>query len=257
MTYNFKGKTAVVTGASRGIGEAIARTLADGGAKVALVARSADKLKALAASLPNGAVAIEADMSSPDGWKAAAEQALKSLGDIDILVNNAGVSAAQAMGKVTPEGLDETLNVNVRNLILLTDALSASLIKRKGNVVNISSVSSFSGALGQIAYSTSKGAVNSMTLYLARALAPEVRVNAVCPGLITSRWFVDGLGQDGFEKVKALTEQSTALGRASTSEDVADAIVWLIDGARTMTGELLLLDAGLHLGTRMQVPGKA
>ena len=68
--------------------------------------------------MPNGAVAIEADMSSADGWKAAAEQALKALGDIDILVNNAGVSSAQAMGKVTPEGLDETLNVNVRNLIL-------------------------------------------------------------------------------------------------------------------------------------------
>jgi NADP-dependent 3-hydroxy acid dehydrogenase YdfG len=103
MTYNFKGKTAVVTGASRGIGEAIARTLANDGAKVALVARSADKLKALAASLPNGAVAIEADMSSLDGWKSAAANALAVLGEIDILVNNAGVSAAQAMGKVTPE----------------------------------------------------------------------------------------------------------------------------------------------------------
>src|SRR5262249_27501506 len=93
MTYNFKGKTAVVTGASRGIGEAIARTLAEDCAKVALVARSGDKLKALAASLPNGAVAIEADMSSPNGWRAAAEGALKALGEIDILVNNAGVSA--------------------------------------------------------------------------------------------------------------------------------------------------------------------
>ena len=113
MTYNFSGKTAVVTGASRGIGEAIARTLAADGAKVALVARSADKLKALAASLPNGAVAIEADMASANGWKAAAEGALKALGEIDILVNNAGVSAAQPFGKVTPEGLDETLNVNV------------------------------------------------------------------------------------------------------------------------------------------------
>lgn len=101
MTYNFKGKTAVVTGASRGIGEAIARTLANDGAKVALVARSVDRLKSLAASLPNGAIAIEADMSSADGWKAAAEKALAALGDIDILVNNAGVSTAEPMGKVT------------------------------------------------------------------------------------------------------------------------------------------------------------
>ena len=87
-------------------------------------------------------------MGSANGWKAAAEGALKALGEIDILVNNAGVSAAQPMGKVTPEGLDETLNVNVRNLILLTDALSASLIRRKGAVVNISSVSALLGRAG-------------------------------------------------------------------------------------------------------------
>jgi NAD(P)-dependent dehydrogenase (short-subunit alcohol dehydrogenase family) len=102
-------------------------------------------------------------MASRDGWRAAAEAALKALGEIDILVNNAGVSAAQPMGQMTQEGLDETLSVNVRNLILLTDALSASLIRRKGVVVNISSVSAASGAVGQIAYSTSKGAVNSFT----------------------------------------------------------------------------------------------
>ena len=97
-----------------------------------------------------------------------------------------------------------------------------------------------------------------MTLYLARALAPDVRVNAVCPGLITSRWFVDGLGQQGFDKVKAMVEASSPLERASTPEDVAQAIAWLITGARTMTGELLLLDGGIHLGAgKIQVPGRA
>lgn len=186
------------------------------------MARSADKLKALAASLPNGAVAIEADMSSADGWKAAAESALKALGEIDILVNNAGVSAAQAMGKVTPEGLDETLNVNVRNLILLTDALSASLIRRKGTVINISSVSSFSGALGQIAYSTSKGAVNSFTrnasIDLGRA---GVRVNAIAPGVID-----DGMWSTAFSKV------STARKRWSAW---AGSCRWRSAGARRRT----------------------
>ena len=97
-----------------------------------------------------------------------------------------------------------------------------------------------------------------MTLYFARAMAPDVRVNAVCPGLITTRWFVDGLGKEGFEKVKAMYESHAPLGRACAPEDVAEAVVWLIDGARTITGELLLLDGGMHLGAAqgIRVPGR-
>ncbi len=249
MTYNFKGKTALVTGASRGIGEAIARTLAADGARVALVARSAEKLKALAASLPNGAIAIEADMSSPDGWKAAADKALAALGDIDILVNNAGVSAAEPMGKVTGQGLDETFNVNVRNLILLTDALSPSLIKRKGNVVNISSVSSFSGAVGQIAYSASKGAVNSFTrnasLDLGRA---GVRVNAIAPGVID-----DGMWSTAFAKGLDREKTLERMGRLvplekrwGTAQEIADAVAFLAsDKAAYITGQVLRVDGGM------------
>ena len=249
MTYNFKGKTAVVTGASRGIGEAIARTLAQDGAKVALVARSADKLKTLAASLPNGAVAIEADMSSATGWKAAAEGALKALGDIDILVNNAGVSAAQPMGKVTSEGLDETLNVNVRNLILLTDALSASLIKRRGTVINISSVSAFSGAKGQIAYSTSKGAVNSFTRNASIDFGRSgVRVNAIAPGVID-----DGMWKTAFAKGLDREKTLEAMGRLvplerrwGAAQDIADAVAFLAsDKAGYITGQVLRVDGGM------------
>jgi 3-oxoacyl-[acyl-carrier protein] reductase len=92
--------------------------------------------------------------------------------------------------------------------------------------------------------------MNAMTLHFARQLAPDVRVNAVCPALITSRWFDQGLGPGGLDKAIAATEKHTPLGRPSTPEDVADAIVWLITGARTMTGELLMIDGGTHLGTR-------
>ncbi len=249
MTYNFKGKTAVVTGASRGIGEAIARTLAADGARVALVARSADKLKSLAASLPNNAVAIEADMASPDGWKTVAAEALAAFGDIDILVNNAGVSAAQPMGQVTAEGLDGTLNVNVRNLILLTDALSASLIKRKGAVVNISSVSSFSGAVGQIAYSASKGAVNAFTrnasIDLGRA---GVRVNAVAPGVID-----DGMWSTAFSKGLDRDKTLERMGRLvplekrwGSAQEIADAVAFLASGkAAYITGQTLRVDGGM------------
>ena len=98
--------------------------------------------------------------------------------------------------------------------------------------------------------SPSKGALNALTLHWARALAPEVRVNAVCPGLITSRWFVEGIGQAGYEKTKAAYEAAMPLPRACTPEDVAEAIAWLVDGARTVTGELVLLDSGMHLGPK-------
>ena len=87
-----------------------------------------------------------------------------------------------------------------------------------------------------------------MTLHLARALAPEIRVNAVCPGFITTRWFIDGMGQEAYDKIKAGYEQSTPLARACTPEDVASAIAWLANGAGTVTGELILLDSGMHLG---------
>lgn len=249
MAYDFSGKTAVVTGASRGIGEAIARTLAAEGARVALLARSVDQLRALAAALPHGAVAIEADMSSNDGWRTAAAAALAALGEVDILVNNAGVSTAEPMGRVTPEGLDETLNVNVRNLILLTDALSASLVRRKGVVINISSVSAFSGALGQIAYSASKGAVNSFTRNASIDLGRHgVRVNAIAPGVID-----DGMWSTAF--AKGLDRQKTLerMGRLvplekrwGSAQDVANAVAFLAsEKAAYITGQVLRVDGGM------------
>ena len=249
MTYNFAGKTAVVTGASRGIGAAIAKTLAADGARVAMVARSSDALKALAADMPNNPVVIEADLGSEDGWKIAADGVLAALGAVDILVNNAGVSEAQPMGQVTGEGLDKTFTVNVRNLILLTDALTASLIERKGCVVNTSSVSSFSGAVGQIAYSASKGAVNSFTRNASIDLGRKgVRVNAVAPGVIDDgMWktaFVKGLDRDKtLERMGRLVPLEKRWGSA---QDIADAVAFLAsDKAGYITGQVLRVDGGM------------
>ena len=147
--------------------------------------------------------------------------------------------------------------MNTVGAFQMVRACAPHLLAAKGSVVNVSSIAGSLGIGSSVPYIASKGALNSMTLYLARALAPDIRVNAVCPGLITSRWFVDGLGQEGFDKVKAMVESSSPLERASTPQDVAEAIVWLITSARSMTGELLLLDGGIHLGTgKIQVPGR-
>jgi 3-oxoacyl-[acyl-carrier protein] reductase len=120
--------------------------------------------------------------------------------------------------------------------------------------VNVSSVAGSLGIGSSVPYIASKGAVNAMTLHLARSLAPDVRVNAVCPSLITSRWFADALGQDAYEELKRRAEATSPLGRVSTPEDVAQAIVWLVVGAPTVTGELIHLDGGLHLGTAPSIP---
>ncbi len=249
MSFDFTGKKAVVTGASRGIGAAIARTLAEGGAQVALVARSANALRELAAELPHNAVIVEADLMTDEGWKKAARESLEMLGHVDILVNNAGVSEAERLGKMTPEGLDRTLNVNVRNLILLTDALVPSLAERKGAIVNISSVSAFSGSTGQIAYSASKGAVNSFTRNASIDLGSKgVRINAVAPGVIDDgMWktaFDKGLDRDKtFERMRSLLPLEKRWG---TAQNIADAVAFLAsDKADYITGQCLRVDGGM------------
>jgi 3-oxoacyl-[acyl-carrier protein] reductase len=103
------------------------------------------------------------------------------------------------------------------------------------------------GIGSSVPYIASKGALNAITKYFARELAPEIRVNAVCPGLVTSRWFADGVGVVAYEKLKTSYENGVPLRIACSCEDVADAVIWLADRARTTTGELLLLDSGIHL----------
>ena len=99
-----------------------------------------------------------------------------------------------------------------------------------------------------MAYAASKGALNTLTLSLARSLGPEVRVNAVCPGLIQTRWLREGLGEEAYEKRVKYVEATTPLKAASTPEDIAETAVWLVEGADHVTGETILVDAGLHLG---------
>ena len=254
-------KTAIVTGSATGVGAATALLLAQRGYDVMInYSRSEQEAQVSeAACRAAGAdtLRMRGDVANDADCRALAHAALQRWQRIDALVNNAGVttfSGAANWDAIDADTFQRIVGVNAMGTFQMVRACAPHLTEARGAIVNVSSVAGSLGTGSSVPYIASKGAVNSMTLYFARALAPHVRVNAVCPGLITSRWFVDGMGQEAFEKIVATNEKTTPLQTACSPEDVADAVVWLIDGARTTTGELLLLDSGRHLGMPAPLP---
>jgi 3-oxoacyl-[acyl-carrier protein] reductase len=250
-----KKKVAIVTGSATGVGAATALSLAARGYNVLInYTKSAQEAKASeAACQAAGAdtLLVQADVSDEGDCRRLADAAMQRWGRIDALVNNAGITSFA--GSANWDALDAATfqhiyGVNVVGAFQMVRACLPHLKAANGSVVNVSSIAGALGIGSSVAYVASKGAVNAMTLHLARALAPEIRVNAVCPGLITTRWFVDGVGREKAGQIRAQYERSVPLGTACSAEDVAEAIVWLVTGARTVTGELLLLDSGMHLG---------
>ena len=258
-------KVAIVTGSATGVGAATVLLLARRGYNVLInYSKSEAEAKASQAECHDAGadtLLVQGDVAQDAECKAIVQAAVARWGRIDALVNNAGVTSfagAANWDALDAQTFERILGVNAMGAFWMVRACVPHLkATGAGAIVNVSSIAGALGVGSSVPYIASKGAVNAMTLYLARALAPEIRVNAVCPGLITSRWFVDGMGQEGFEKVKTLYVQTTPLGRACTPEDVAEAVVWLVDGARTVTGELVLLDSGMHLGGKVTIPGKA
>jgi 3-oxoacyl-[acyl-carrier protein] reductase len=253
-------KTAIVTGSATGVGAATALLLAQRGYDVLINYSKSEQeaRESQAACKEAGAdtLLLRGDVAADADCKAMVQAAVKRWKRLDALVNNAGISIfgeASGWDALDAEAFQRILGVNTVGTFQMVRACLPHLKASQGCIVNVSSIAGALGIGSSVPYIASKGAVNAMTLHLARTLAPEIRVNAVCPGLITSRWFVEGIGQEGYDKVKASYEQNVPLQRASTPQDVAEAIVWLVDGAKTTTGELLLLDGGMHLGARQPV----
>jgi 3-oxoacyl-[acyl-carrier protein] reductase len=256
-------RAAIVTGSGTGVGAATAKALAALGYRVLInYSKSEDQARATQeACRQAGAdtLLMRGDVADDADCRAMAQAAVQRWGRLDALVNNAGVTSFAGAGNwdaVDAQTFQRIVGVNALGSFQMIRACAPHLQASRGAIVNVSSVAGALGIGSSVAYIASKGALNSMTLYFARALAPHVRVNAVCPGLIDTRWFVEGIGQQGFDKLKASYEATAPLGRASTAEDVAEAVAWLVHGARTVTGELVLLDSGIHLGTVSPLPGR-
>jgi len=248
-------KTALITGSATGVGAATALQLAQRGWNVVVnYSRSEQEAQETAAACrAAGAdvLVLQADVSQDADCRRLVDETVARWGRLDALVNNAGTSVFGEEAKwdaLDAQVFQRILGVNAVGTFQMVRAAVPHLKAAQGSIVNVSSVAGALGIGSSIPYIASKGAINSMTLHLARSLAPEIRVNAVCPGFITSRWFARGLGEAAADKARQTYESTVPLARASTPEDVAESIVWLVTGARTVTGELVLLDSGTHLG---------
>jgi NAD(P)-dependent dehydrogenase (short-subunit alcohol dehydrogenase family) len=239
------GRTALVTGASRGIGAATAIALDAAGARVAITARSTDSLADVAGRMRGDTVVIAADLADPTAPGRVAVEALAALGGVDVLVNNAATAARLDTVDLDADLIDGMHAVNVRAPLLLVAALVPSMSERGGgSIVNLSSVSGILGTPRRAAYAATKGAVDAATRSLAMELGPHgIRVNSVAPGVVdTALW----------ERNKAIpgvvegVEAQTPLRRWAQPEDVADVIVFLAtDAARFVTGQVISADGGM------------
>ena len=243
--FRLDGRTALVTGASRGIGAAIAAALDAAGARVAVTARDGARLASVAERLANDPVVLEADLGDPTTPARIAGEALGALGHVDVLVNNAAAAARAPTTELDAALVDTLFAVNVRAPLLLIATLIPSMVGRgRGAIVNLSSVSGLVGTPERAAYAATKGAIDAATRSLARELGPSgIRVNSVAPGVVDTDLWARNKAIPG---VVETIEEQTPLGRWGRPDDVADVVVFLAsDAARFVTGETLCADGGM------------
>ncbi|NND06963.1 MAG: SDR family oxidoreductase [Saprospiraceae bacterium] len=247
-------KLAIITGSSTGVGSATAMQLASTGHWNVVInyANSANEAEATMTScqaLGAEVLCIQADVSEDLQCRDLVKQSIAKFGRIDALINNAGTTKFCEFSDL--EGLDKSdflnlYSVNVVGAYQMARAACPHLRTAGGAIVNIASIAALTGLGSSIAYAASKGAMVTLTLSMAHAFAPEVRVNAVCPGFIQGRWTKGFLG-DRYEEMKAGIEKSAALKVTATNEDIAESIVYLATQAKIMTGEIMIVDGGATL----------
>jgi 3-oxoacyl-[acyl-carrier protein] reductase len=255
---DFDGKVVLVTGSSTGLGAAIAVGAAKRGAKAVIVnyASSVKEAESTADEIRKAgaeAVVVQGDVGEDADCKKIAEAASK-FGKIDALANNAGITKmAPNHGDLNALSKDDFLRVYAINTVgpymMLRAARSLLEASGKASVLMTSSIAGVMGVGSSVAYAASKGALNTMTISLARVLAPKIRVNAICPGFIDTPWFTKSAGAQAAAALRDRMAETTPLKVASKAEDVADPALFLLsDHSRHITGETLMVDAGTHLG---------
>lgn len=244
-TMDFKGKVVLVTGSASGIGEAVARDFASRGAQVVVNSvHSEDAGRALAAAL-DGATYVQADISKEADARRLVSEALSAHGRLDVLVNNAGVTEVIAHADLERADLSvwrTIFEVNVFGTWSVTVAAIEALRAARGSVVNVSSIAGLRPTGSSIPYASSKAALNHMTVLLAKVVGPDVRVNAVCPGLIDTPWTKD------WDEIRGFVRAVAPMRRSGTPADVAQLVV-AIASSPYLTGQVVAVDGGLSIAT--------
>jgi NAD(P)-dependent dehydrogenase (short-subunit alcohol dehydrogenase family) len=251
---DLKGTVAVVTGGGTGIGRATALALARAGAAGLVVNYSRSERDATAvvtelSELGCTAVAERADVADDKQVRALARLVLGRFGRVDVLVNNAGTTRAvphQNLAELTDEAWHHVLDVNLLGPFHTVRAFAPALTDARGAVVNIASISGYRAGGSSIAYGVSKAALLQLTRNLAVALAPHIRVNALAPGTVATRWQTALHGETGFAERARAEREFVPLRRTAEPEHVADAVLGLL-GMDLVTGETLIIDGGKHV----------
>lgn len=242
---NLTGKIAVITGASRGIGQAIATTLGKAGAKLCLVSRNQSLLQQIQTELTGQGIEVtcfNADISKPDQVENSVQKIKETYPEIHILVNNAGITRDKLLAMTTEEDWDAVLDTNLKGAFLFTKALIRPLSKNKGVLLNISSVIGLTGNTGQTAYAASKAGIIAFTKSVAKEYAKRgLRANVIAPGFIETQ-----MTEQLEETLKTEIIKKIPLGRIGSAQDVANAALFLCsDEAQYITGHVLVVDGGL------------
>ena len=250
-----KNPVAIVTGGSRGVGAATAKILSSNGWNVLITCSSsieaAEIVAAECTSKTAEVIAIKADVANDGDCILTVAEAINKWGRVDALVNNAGTTKFVwdhgNLGGIDAEDFQNIYSVNVIGPFQMVRASKTHLLNSDNpSVINISSIAGIKGIGSSIAYAASKGALNSMTLSMARNLGP-IRVNAVCPGFIEGEWLKKGMGEERFEATKQHIKNTSPLGKTCSPESIAEIIYNLIVASELVTGQLITVDGGVSL----------
>jgi 3-oxoacyl-[acyl-carrier protein] reductase len=253
-------RVVIVTGGSSGIGEAIAREMARRGWRVVVnYSRNTAQAEAVVKACVEAggeAIAVKANVGEDAQCRALVKAALDQWGRLDALVNNAGTTKFVVhadLDGLSAEDFQRIYAINVIGPFQMCRAAAPALRAARGAVVNVSSLASRVATGSSIAYAASKSALNTLSMSLARTLAPEVRVNVLAPGFVDTPWMTAGYGEERYTRLRETYAQIAPLQAVSTPQHQADAVAWLLEGAAHVTGQILYVDAGMHVASPRKV----